>query len=155
MRLMAIVVTLAVSTLVHAAPEWMGGSECSKQVRGKSGKEHTIRIGLMMLTENKASCEAVAKAKSANMATGGWNCSAGDVSCSQVTKAEEELGLSQIRQRKPVMNTYLVFTDVDRHLTQVSFWDMPSILGMQLCEAFKADVSKAGVKDATCVAGNQ
>ena len=74
--------------------------------------------------------------------------------CMLIGKAEEEFGVRNLRMRTPVMNTYLVFTDLTGHLTQVSFWDMPNAVAMKFCDAFRMDVVKSGVKDAQCVPGN-
>ncbi len=52
------------------------------------------------------------------------------------------------------MNTYLVFTDLAGHLTQISFWDFPKSLASPVCESIRQDLAKSGVKDAECVLGN-
>ncbi len=136
----------------------MAASECWKPVKGKSG-EAKIKIGLVTFDLDRASCDTVGKAKATGMAAGGWLCFGSDSRareithiCSQITQAEEELGLKDVRRRKPVWNTYIVFTDLGGHLTQISFW-LPKPFDGQLCEAFRQDLSKSGVKDAECVPG--
>ena len=57
-------------------------------------------------------------------------------------------------RRKPTWNTYLVFTDKDQHLTQISFWDLPGVVASPLCDSYRQAVTKAGVVDAVCVPGN-
>ena len=144
------------SLVEKSATHFMAMSECAKRVTGKSGKEYEIRIGLMTVIEGRSLCESVASAKAKNMVTAGWNCTAeegANHACLPITPAEEELGLSAVRKRLPVMNTYLVFTDLDKHLTQISFWDLPGSVAGPLCETFRQDVMKSGAQDAECILG--
>jgi len=138
---------------------WAATSECWKPVKGKSA-DIKIKIGLMTFDLDRASCETIGKSKAVGMAAGGWFCFGSDSRpreithlCQQTTKAEEDLGLKDVRRRLPVWNTYLVFTDLTGHLTQISFWEIPKPLDSQLCEAFRQDVAKSGVKDAVCIPG--
>lgn len=168
MRSCASLFSIAALTLSCSAPaaeqptargNWMAISECSKTVKGKS-RDVKLKIGLATFDLDRPSCDTVGKAKAAGMATGGWFCSGDDERpmevthvCSPITQAEEDLGLKDVRRRAPVMNTYLVLTDLNGHLTQVSFWDLPAAVAGPLCEAFRQDLLKSGIKDAQCVPG--
>lgn len=151
-----------VPSIVGAAPpaetKWVAVSECSKSVQGKSGAV-TIKIGLSVIDLDRASCDSVGKSKATGMASTGWSCVGDDARqtthfCMPIGKDEEELGLKNVRTRTPVMNTYLVFTDLTGHLTLLSFWEMPNAVGMKMCDAIRLGVVKSGVKDAQCVPGN-
>src|SRR5437867_1849511 len=103
---------------------WVAMSECWKPVKGKSG-DVKIKIGLSTYDLDRASCDTVGKAKATGMAAGGWFCFGSDSHpreithlCQQITQAEEDLGLKNVRRRQPVSNTYLAFTDLNGHLTQ-------------------------------------
>jgi len=163
-----LLVVAALTSIAPAAPgeqrptrtNWAAMSECWKPVKGKGG-DVKIKIGLSTYDLDRASCDTVGKAKATGMATGGWFCFGDEKRpmevthvCSQMTQAEEDLGLKDVRRRAPTWNTYLVFTDLDGHLTQVSFWDLPKAVAGPLCEAFRLDLSKSGIKNAACVPGN-
>ncbi len=152
-------------SVIRAAPpsgkKWMAMSECWKSVKGKSGRDHKLRIGLSTFDLDQSSCETIGKSKAVGMAAAEWFCFGDDKRpqevthhCEPIGNDDEELGLRNIRARTPVMNTYLVFTDLTGHLTQISFWDLPKPLATTMCEAFRVEVAKSGVKDAECVPGN-
>lgn len=139
--------------------DWLAMSECSKPVKGKSA-EVRITVGVTTITKDRTSCERIGSNKAKNMAADGWSCVMKDARpqeityvCSEITQQEEDLGLENVRKRQPIWFTYLVFTDLDANMTQISFSNLPNPFDLQLCEAMRQGLVKGGVKDAQCVPG--
>ncbi|HXI02837.1 MAG TPA: hypothetical protein VNI57_06625 [Candidatus Saccharimonadales bacterium] len=139
--------------------DWAAMSQCSKSVKGQDG-EITVEIGVMAFDLDKAACDRVGDAKAEGMAKGGWTCTGKSNSeestnhlCIRMSPAQEEQGLRDIRARRPISQTYLAFTDLQGHSTQMSFWDLEPGQAMKLCDAFRQDFEKSGVKDAQCIPG--
>lgn len=139
--------------------DWAAMSECSKTVKGQDG-EVTVEIGVMAFDLERAACDQVGDAKAKGMAKGGWTCTgkskgekAPNHACVRMGPAQEDQGLRDIRARRPISHTYLAFTDLQGHSTQMSFWDLQPDQAMKLCEMFRKDFEKSGVKDAQCIPG--
>ncbi|RYE58792.1 MAG: hypothetical protein EOP48_02780 [Sphingobacteriales bacterium] len=126
-----------------------------KKVENK-GKSAHIRIGVSTFDLSEENCDTTGKNKALSIAPAGWNCSADDKNtkathvCIRADDNEFIMsGYRSIIDAKPLSNTYMVFTDFEKHVTQISFWDVS--IADQLCSSFKNSLEKSGMKDARCV----
>jgi hypothetical protein len=142
---------------VSSGEKYMAVSTCLRKIIS-NGKEFKMTIGVSTFDLEKSKCDEVGRYKSNAMSERSpWKCYRNDIKetgthhCEKITVDLENL-LERVRRRQPLQNTYLVFTDVNGNMTQISFWDKP--IAKELCQAFLKNIEASGMQDAKCINGH-